>query len=315
MDYIIYLNCTNDSLCDITKKENKIIEDLLMFLNFFFSSVGIIFNTISVFILTFRSNSSSKFLKFLKFYAINSLAISLNDFWFIIICIFTIDDVYIIEERRHHEMTSIFYPIIYLNFWMILYTFSGILDIFIVYERIQIYLQNLKFLRNKSAALISICVLIYSVVFNIPVFISMRVHDDIIKIQSNELIEIRLGKYIFSDKLFILVIICNLARDVISFVIEITINIILMLIMISYYKKRLTINISNPIFLERKRTDIKIALLMNFISVLFRLMFFSVIIILVLYFPFYLRITLKVLILLFSLRHSLNFFLFLRFNK
>ena len=143
----------------------------------------------------------------------------------------------------------------------------------------------------------------------------MRVHDDIIKIQSNELIEIRLGKYIFSDKLFILVIICNLARDVISFVIEITINIILMLIMISYYKKRLTINISNPIFLERKRTDIKIALLMNFISVLFRLMFFSVIIILVLYFPFYLRITLKVLILLFSLRHSLNFFLFLRFNK
>ena len=119
MDYIIYLNCTNDSLCDISKKENKIIEDLLMFLNIFFSSLGIIFNTISVFILTFRSNSSSKFLKFLKFYAINSLAISLNDFWFIIICIFTIDDVYIIEERRHHEMTSIFYPIIYLNFWMI----------------------------------------------------------------------------------------------------------------------------------------------------------------------------------------------------
>lgn len=97
----IYLNCTNNSYCEITKSEIEMHERIHFILILCFSLLGVILNSISAFIFTFSKNSSTKFLKFLKFYSFISLAISLNDFMFSITRISSKNDIYVYEQKEY----------------------------------------------------------------------------------------------------------------------------------------------------------------------------------------------------------------------
>ena len=286
------------------------------------SFVGIILNSISVFIFTFSHNSSSKFLKFLKYYSFNSLAISLNDFLYTVIYISSNIVVYRIDTKWLHEKKEFFQILlIYMNLWAFLYTISGILDLFIVYERIQIYLQDLKFLRNKSASVISLGVLLYSLVINIPVGIARKTYHNRISTDPEESIDLYsygLRQFKYNDIFLTSIFIVNFIRDIVNFIAEVILNIILIVTMTRYYKKRIVINVQNPNTFVFRRTDInnsKIALFMNFISSIFHIITFSLVILLrCVSFDVY-KIVTQIVGLMFTLRHSINFFLFLKLNK
>lgn len=247
------------------------------------SLIGIILNSTSTFILTFSKNSSTKFLKFLKFYSFNSLAISLNDFLFFITC-FKFVNIFYIRDKTVYIENKIMQEIalIYLNIWTFLYTFSGILDIFIVYERIQIYLVHSKFLRNKSAEFLSFCVLLYSVLINVPVGIARKSNHDIIVVEAMEPINVySFGLWkIYQNEIFLLsVLLSNFVRDIFSFVTEIILNAVLMVTMNRHYKARMTLNVQTLAMSAFRRTDInnsEIALFMNFTSALFHMITFSI---------------------------------------
>ena len=319
MQYV-YLNCSNLSICEIVKKENPIVDNTVHILISSFSLLGIILNSITAFIFIFSNNSSTKFLKFLKFYSLNSLGISLNDFSFINYYLFTNNYVYIINNKFYNE-SNLTPFIVYLNFFVFFSTFSGMLDIFIVYERIQIYLRDLKFLRNKSAAIISFCVLLYSIVLNIPIGIAREICDVNISIESNVNITIycyKLREFHYNNIYLISIFVFNFMRDIMNFIIEIILNIVLMLTMRRYYNNRMALNISNMNLFEFRRTDTnnaKIALFLNFISAFFHMTSFSTVI-LIKYFSFsYFHIFSKIIILAYTSRHSMNIFLFLKLNK
>ena len=276
----IYLNCTNDIYCQIIKKEYATL--FLPYLMIIMSLLGIIFNSTSAFILIFSKNSSTKFLKFLKIYSFNSLAISLNDFVYNIFYLSSMSKVYISSKKGFVETKNIFkFFVIYLNVLAFLYTFSGIIDIFIVYERIQIYVSSVKFLRNKTAGMISFGVLIYSVLINVPISLSRMVYHERISINSNEPINLYLYgvREFHYQKIFLIsIFICNFTRDLISFIMEIVMNVILIITMIRYYKRKTSNNVQNPNTFAFKRTDVnnsKIALFMNFLSALSHISIFS----------------------------------------
>ena len=226
----ILLNCTNKSFCEINKTEQPIFDNVIYILLISIPGLGVMFNSISAFILTFSQNSNSKYLKFLKYYSYNSLAISFIDCLFFPSHLYSVRSVYRFNQKSHfvYESSVINY-IVYINTWVFLYTFSGILDIFIVYERIQIYLPYLKFLRNKTAGIISLGVLLYSFAINIPVGMARTTYHNRISIESEEPIDIysyglRIFKY--NDIFLLSVFISNFIRDIISFLIEVILNII-----------------------------------------------------------------------------------------
>ena len=319
---MVNLNCTNHSWCQIIKNDNINYEKISHLVILGFSSLGVIFNSISAFILSFSKNSSTKFLQFLNYYSINSLAISLNDALFVAIYLY-LDSVHYKYNSQiyfdNEKIVKLF--IIYLNIWAFLYTFSGMLDIFIVYERIQIYLTDLKFLRNRSAGIISFGVLLYSLIINIPVGLARTNYKETITIDSKDSVIVYsygLRKFEYNQIFLFAVFISNFIRDIISFMVEMILNISLIVTMTRYYKRRMTVNIQNLNTFAFKRTDInnnKIALFMNFLSAIFHTVTFALLIILRNHsFYAYIGVSHGFLIL-YSLRHTLNFFLFLKLNK
>ena len=299
----------------------KVFDMTCLYMILIFSIVGIILNSISVFIFAFSKNTSTKFLQFLKFYSFNSLGISTLDFLFVSTYLWSDHTAYKYNESVYYEKKEyLIIYIIYINCWSFLYTFSGILDIFIVYERIQIYLSHLKFLRKMSAGTISFVVLFYSLIINIPLDISSTTFQKNISIDTTEPITLysyALREFYYNEFFLLFLFLSNFIRDIISFIVEIILNIILIVTMTRFYKTRMTISIQNLSTFAFKRTDVnnsKIAFLMNFVSALFHIITFSFMILLNLSTDAYFFVS-KIFAVIFSLRHALNIFLFLKLNK
>ena len=101
---------------------------------------------------------NAKFLKLLKYFTINSLFVNLLDSTLPIFFFSVNEFVYILkysnDEKTQQVYISyywVYYRVFYTSIWSFFYTFGTSLDIFIVYERIQLYLPKLKFLKDKSA--------------------------------------------------------------------------------------------------------------------------------------------------------------------
>lgn len=135
---------------------------------FVFSVIGIILNTLNIIILSSK-NFKEKFNKYLNIYSLNSLILNLNDLIFYSLYFVPNDDF------KYLYSFAFFYSHIYLVIWSISYSFAGVLDIFIIYERIQQFNPSIKFLLKKKACVISSWVLAYCIVINIPLNLSRKV--------------------------------------------------------------------------------------------------------------------------------------------
>ena len=85
-------------------------------------------------------------------YSFNSLLVNLNDFSVILYFILKCKKLIVINGINWHENDDnvvFYYTYIYNIVWSVLYTFSGLLDIQIVYSRIQMFYLKLNFIRNQ----------------------------------------------------------------------------------------------------------------------------------------------------------------------
>ena len=86
-------------------------------------------------------------------YSFISLLVNLNDFAVVLYFIIKCKKIVVINGINWYEQDEtvlFFYTYIHLVVWSVLYTFSGLLDIQIVYSRIQIFYAKLNFLRDQS---------------------------------------------------------------------------------------------------------------------------------------------------------------------
>ena len=145
------LNCTATN-CSIVETSEIINLTLfkLTILTLIVSGFGILSNSMALFILVFSRNMNSKFFHFLKIFTINSMLACLNIF-IMIFGLFTLKDgyywynIYVKESRMNTIHTHFFLP-----FWILTFTFDNVLEISILYERIQMLNLKLTFLRKVS---------------------------------------------------------------------------------------------------------------------------------------------------------------------
>ena len=131
------------------------------------SAAGLVLNIISASILSLKK-FQEKFNKYCQIFAINSALFNFNDF------LMHLTIILFDQYNMSYSYSKAIYSIVYYIFWSILFTIGGFLDIFITYERIQLINPNIKFLLKKSATRISIGVVCFCLVVNIPLNMSRR---------------------------------------------------------------------------------------------------------------------------------------------
>ena len=183
-------------------------------------------------------------------------------------------------------------------------------------------------MRKQTARKISFYVFIVSIIINIPVIYSRQTKEYLLLFDDKEMKVYRHGTRDLNENIIILVVIylANFVRDIITCIIEITINICLILAMFDYYKNKDSVLnhanntdqiTANNIIIFRK-SDInnsRIAMFICFCSSLSHILVFSILIIFIFAdFKVYI-IYVYCIGLFFVIRHSLNIFIFLKLNK
>ena len=100
----------------------------------------------------FSSGMDTKFLKSLKVYSLNSFIYSCVDLTTITLYFCLNDSVYRFKYLDFYTSYSFvfFYAYIHNILWTLCYTFSGLMDIYIVYGKIQVLKPSYKFLKKTS---------------------------------------------------------------------------------------------------------------------------------------------------------------------
>ena len=205
------------------------------------SFVGVILNSLCVFIFKFSKNMEATFLILLRHYSFNSLLFNLNDIMglFLDLWFTSYSNKYWIYFTENYSF-ALYFTHIYQNIWAILYTYAGILDIFIVYERILQYKPTVDFMRKQKAITISLYVLIFSIIINIPVIYTRETKEYLLQLDDEEMRVYRHGTRDFDDNIMIIILIylANFVRDIIICIIEITVNIYLILSLFAYLENK-----------------------------------------------------------------------------
>ena len=96
-----------------------------------------------------------------------------------------------------------------------LYTYAGIMDIIIVYERILLYKPTIKFMRKTKAAKNSFYIFVFSIIINIPIILSRKIKKYEFQFEDRKLnVYEHQARYFFSYH-FIIVFLANCVRDII----------------------------------------------------------------------------------------------------
>ena len=122
----------------------------------------------------FKKLSHLRFFKLLQIYTFNCTLVNLND---TVICILnlTLTEIFYYYGSSLFVLNQtyvIYYTYIFKTIWSLTFTVSSLLDLLIVYERILIYLPHMTFLRHTSPSCILFGVLTYTIVINVPIFLS-----------------------------------------------------------------------------------------------------------------------------------------------
>ena len=287
----------------------------------FFSIIGIFTNSISILIFISFSNTKKKFFHLLKYYTLNSIVSNLNDFVIMVFLIrfrhqLLIDTSSLqIYNQNHNLIRYIVY--FYLIVRNTVYTFGCSLDLFIIYERIQLYAPNYSFLIKQSAGRIVGFVFLYVIVLNVPTNMSRQVrHIEKCK-ESESTFFYYFDSPDFNEFFIIFLIITYIIRDAITCIIMIVLITILIICVRRYYTQRQTFNMqnrnSNIIFKKSALNNCKIAVMMCFLNVILHILnaynlikkhqYNSAMNDIVVYSIF------------FEFKNSVNIFIFIKFNK
>ena len=151
----------------------ELVPNILYYLIVIISLIGLLLNSLSLFIFIFSNNMNTKFLLYLKFFLINSFTVTIN--YLVAFAMY----VSAISNNKNQKLISHFlsvnnyeyifyYSYVFLPLWTISYTCGNILDIMIVYERILMYLPQVKFMRNLKPRLTFIVTVVLACLINLP---------------------------------------------------------------------------------------------------------------------------------------------------
>ena len=145
------LNCTVTN-CTIIS-ENKVLYItflLLEVLTLIASGFSCLFSFIAAFVFVFARDMDKKFFHFLRFYTLNSMFVCIN-IYIVTIYFLTGKDIYywlnIWTKNDTINSLQTFYN---LPLWILTFTFSNLLEICILYERMQMVNLKLNFLRKVN---------------------------------------------------------------------------------------------------------------------------------------------------------------------
>lgn len=287
------------------------------------SLIGIVTNSISILIFVSFSNTKKKFFSFLKYYTINSLICNINDSVLIILLINLKNDLLMDMDTYqiyHKKYISILYIIrVYEVIRSIVYSFGCCLDIFIIYERIQLYAPNYTFLIKKSARRITLFIIIYCIFLNIPANFSHEIVSIEISLESDniQIYSYAVSEYMANKVFGIVLLVTYFVRDALTFIIMIVLIIVLIYSIKKYYIQRLSLNVvnrnTNIIFKKSALNNCKIAVIMCFL--IGSLHAFSVYNLIKRHYFSASTKDVALYSLFFALKNSVNIFIFIKFNK
>ena len=315
------VNCTkisNNVLdCSLPVIKYSFLELIASYTVLLLSLSGFILNSIAFYIFLLRiSIGSSKFLRLLRVYTCNCVLINLNDIILMILTLTATGTVYSYKTVQHSSsfIFIFFYIFIYKTIWSLTFTFSSLLDLAIVYERILLYLPSLKFLRKTSVSNISFGILVCAIAINLPIFLSRNLEQYEFKFNENLTATVYIDtfkEYKYQGIFLVAYYTSLILRDLIQLVLDICFNIALMIMVFNHYKMKSSLSKNN------QRTSVSNKTLLNNTLIAFIICLFSDIIPLLpsslnLSRNFYFKTSLFTGSLS-GLKHSLNFFFLLKF--
>ena len=246
------LNCTqiaeNFLNCSSPSESNNLFFLTATWMVLIQSAIGFTLNSIASYILIKCIKiDKSRFWRLLRIYTFNCVLINLNDTVLGLLALSVNEIIYYYRSEPYlsSKNFTIYYVFCSQTIWSLTYTFSSLLDLLIVYERILIYLPSLKFLRNKSATSIFFGILVYTVVLNVPIFMSREYGE--FQVNFNESTSV--GVYFVDFKeyqyqnVFLAILYTFLSlRDILQLILDICFNITLIVLALKYYKTRKSLN-------------------------------------------------------------------------
>ena len=176
-----------------------------------------------------------------------------------------------IDDSKEYFTTPYFSYAVYLYSILcsIHYTFVSILELFIIWERILMFVPSYNFLRKKSLVYITISILVYSICLNMPLNVSRRVFNRIVEVDNKSSITIywSFDNNDFNTEkiLFLFIYICSGIRLMVPLIFEIILNIFLII--------RIKMSLNNPHsqrgYKKAARNNSIFSMIVSFISSIF----------------------------------------------
>lgn len=324
------ISCSNSN-CTIIGSNTTSSRKILLRSQLALALLGVSLNSLSFYNLlskNFFKIINKKFFNYIRLYILNSLIINLNDLVVLIYLFFWQKTVFIYKLSYLHasEKFVYYYAYIYLPLWGLTYTCSGLINICIVIQRIQLISLKSNFLRNTPLWFCLLMILIYSTIINIPVSFSREVTNLKLAIdnQQDNVTELFLLEASGDNKIFLYIIYgCNFVRDVLTPLVTLFTNIYLIILIKIFLarKMRFRMNVpttsrffNNNVSLREIRNSV-FSLTICFFSIINNLFVYSLSFAMLNNFYTYYYYAIMFVGCVHNFIHSLNFFILLVLNK
>lgn len=300
--------------------------------------LGTLLNLLSLFIFTFSHNMDTKFLRYLKYYVLNSVIVTLNYLVLATLFAVTISDDKIYRLDFSTQLVNSYdyaywFTFVFMTVWTVSYSFGSLIEMIIAYERILMYKPKMQFMRNVNIHVTLAAIFIIACLINLPANLSRDVHTTMLtfnKIKpANLTIKVYTlgGKRTFSshnDLFTMCLYVSTFLRDSLTLVIDLAITLSLIITIVKFYngkqklkrqiKAQRKVNSDPIVFRKTDMNNSKVALLICFVSSLGHLGTFLSLLVL-----FFLeskshQLVISITGFFYLCRNCLNFFLFLKYN-
>lgn len=333
-----YINCSdNKTQCDLTTEDGN-LRGYTLYGSMVVALLGTLLNLLSLFIFTFSHNMETQFLRYLKYYVLNSVIVTLNYFVLTTLFAVTISDDKIyrldfsIQLVNSHDY-AYWFTFVFMTVWTVSYSFGSLIEMIIAYERILMYRPKIQFMRNVNIHVLLGVIFITACLINLPANLSRDVHTAMLTLNKTKPTNLTIkaytlgGRRTFSshnDLFTICLYVSTFLRDSLTLVIDLGITLSLIITIIKFYngkqklkrqiKAQKKVNSDPIVFRKTDMKNSKIALIICFFSSLGHSGNFLSLLVLFSFESNSYQLVISITGFFYLCRNYLNFFLFLKYN-
>lgn len=331
---MIFTNCTGslgdgEEIKECTLLGTSILYEIGFYIMLGIATVGSTLNSFALITFAFSNNMTTKFLRYLKYYIVNSFVCTTNYMIMFSLILSLNGSVFGNQHKMYNPNIlesyafATYYSYIFMPIWTVSYSFGSFLDIAFAYERILMYLPTVNFMRGIKLYVSLPTMLVLSCLVNLPANMSREVYETTLNFDANLTTKVyRTDRRIFQyNSLFtVCLYISTFLRDILTMAVELTVTVFLVITIVKFYqnKKRVVTgeeNAEQKTFRKTVMDNSKISLYISMVSCINHVGTFLCLIFLFFASPsLYITIlTLNGYVLL--TRHSFDSFLLLKLNK